>query len=207
MDSAQGMRSFAAYLMMTAFALALFGFAPADSLGDTRGRGPREKLSDWEKTQRVALAFGVAAVPFVVVIWIIARRARFRCQVCNTSVKSVGDLEATERDRVLSYFVRREGREAEKKAVYVCTECGRVYDDFSGERQSREQDRYYHISFCKACGQLMHVAGADSPSVACNHCGVDHKWEKDDASGYTFLAPPEGTDVLKKCLDYSMGGA
>jgi len=58
------------------------------------------------------------------------------------------ELEMGQQQDITAYFHRFERREVGTSSIFVCTECGYVYDDFSGEKQSMEGDSR---SFCKVC--------------------------------------------------------
>jgi acetyl-CoA carboxylase beta subunit len=82
-----------------------------------------------------------------------------------------------------------------------------VYDDFSGERRSREQDLYQLIAFCKSCGKLMFCPNAQSKTILCNHCGLHHEWLQHAPTAFVYLTRTDGKPVQAQCVDSSFGGA
>lgn len=147
------------------------------------------------------------ALLVVIAVALVVRRVRFHCQRCNGKVRALRDLASEEREQVLDFFRRVEGRRPPTGKIYVCPRCKSVYDDFSGEHLSRDQDVHQLVAFCKVCGSLMHREGAASDAIACNHCGALHRWRRQAPSGHVFLSRADGQPVTIVCVDYSLGGA
>lgn len=164
----------------------------------------RSEIKNMVLTTVILLAFFV--IPLFVLAYIVGKRGRFFCQRCGAKVLGLSDMDETSQDAVMSFFRRVESRAPDEGMIYACPDCKSVYDDFSGERRSRDQDLYYLTAFCKSCGGLMHTEGADSDTIRCNHCATTHVWRTDEASGYSYLTLEAGGPVRVKAVDYSLGG-
>lgn len=71
------------------------------------------------------------------------------CDRCGTRLKPLSDLATDERAEIMQHYRRAEKRQLAEEAVFLCRNCQRVHDDFSGVRRSMTGDAQ---SICKVCG-------------------------------------------------------
>ncbi len=152
------------------------------------------------------IILGVFGIGVLALVSFISGRARFHCQRCNGKVRAFGELEDIQQQRIADYYRRIERRTPEWKRVFVCPDCASVYDEFSGEYRSRDQDVYHLLAYCKACGKFMHRRKSDATDIRCNHCDAEHQWTLDEPSGHTFLSLCSGAPVTVEHDDYTFGG-
>ena len=148
------------------------------------------------------MVFGVLLLAIAVlagVAWLVVRWISFPCHFCNVRVKRFDEVPEKDRDQILAYFQQHEDREPDASALFVCTNCRSVHDDFSGQKASREINAYGCTTFCKVCGRVIYGCLPERESVACRGCGTEYRWETDHASGYRFFMPPEGVKILDGC--------
>ena len=118
-------------------------------------------------------------------------------------------LSPADREGILSYFRRHEGREPDTRAIYVCHQCRTVCDDFTGPELPRIAP-YYAVTgkggvpvrsrWCKVCAEPM-IEYGPGREARCPKCGTPFKWQVHEQSGMRFLMPPPGTKVLPHRLD------
>lgn len=166
------------------------------------GLAPREESS----LLPLIVILGGFGIGLLVLVSFISRRARFHCQRCNGKVRPFAELDDMQQQRIADYYRRIERRSPEWKRVFVCPDCASVYDEFSGEYRSRDQDVYHLLAYCKACGKFMHRLKSNAIDIRCNHCGAEHQWTLDDPSSHTFLSLRSGAPVTVEHDDYTFGG-
>ncbi len=148
------------------------------------------------------IAFSIVLVGFLVLAKLCIRNLSLPCQHClNPRVTLFRKLPFDQQEVVLGYFRRYEHREPDTEGLFVCVECKTVYDDFSGEKISREIDWAQIRSICKVCNHIVINCGPDMKDIRCKACGTSYKWEVDAESGFRFLMPPPDTKVTK-LVDY-----
>ena len=124
------------------------------------------------------------------------------CQFCaNLKATPFKDLPFDKQEKLLQYFKKYEKRSPDTAAIFVCCDCNTVYDDFSGEKNSREADAgpLGCKTICKVCGHMVNHCEIDNPDIHCDHCGTHYSWEVHDGSGYRILTPPQDAKILKEC--------
>ena len=109
----------------------------------------------------------MAVVGFAVICRWLVRLVSFPCQFCGAKLKEFGQLPLPDRENVLAYSREHERREPDRSGLFVCTNCHTVHDDFSGEKASRDVDRFSNRTFCKACGAVIWSADPDLEFVEC----------------------------------------
>jgi len=160
------------------------------------------------------IAFSVIALVAAVFMARYFMRTGIICQFCGDIDCKVWDRVADDvKVRILEYFRSYEKRSPDTSGIFVCDECKTVFDDFSGERASRDVDsvtvsRGLHTrsivtcrTWCKVCNSLMQSCDPDNPSIRCRTCGTGYEWKTHEESGYRFLMPPENAKILERCDD------
>ncbi|MBT3291785.1 MAG: hypothetical protein HN380_30865 [Victivallales bacterium] len=152
------------------------------------------------------------------VIRLVKRFCRFlmqsslMCQFCgSTDMKMWDQLSEGLQKKILAYFRSHERRKPDTRGVFVCDECGTVFDDFSGMREDPEVDTegagsHTVISmraWCKVCGSLMQGCDPDNDNIHCRTCETRYEWKEHGKSGYRFLMPPKKAKVRKRSGDLS----
>jgi len=148
-----------------------------------------------------AVVVGVLMV-IMVIIKLCIRYMSLPCQFCrNKRLDLFRELDPQTRESILTYFREYEHREPDTEGIFVCRDCKTVFDDFSGEKMSREVDLFQARHFCKKCNHVMTNCGVYNKDIRCPNCHTLYKWEVHEMSGFRFLSPPAGTEVLKKVFD------
>jgi len=156
----------------------------------------------------------------VIVLALAALMVRFlmrrgiMCQFCGDDDCKVWDRVADDvKVVILEYFTSYEKRDPDTSGIFVCDQCKTVFDDFSGEKASREVDsatvvRGYQTkslvtcrTWCKVCNSLLQFCDPDNPDIRCRKCGTAYEWKTHEKSGYRFLMPPEDAQVKERCND------
>lgn len=164
----------------------------------------------------VFLLLAVALVGAGIVAFVL-RKAGCPCQFCdNARTMPFARLPVALREEIRGYFTNVERRQPQTPAVFVCLDCGTVFDDFSGEQRSRDRDVVWHHparaflacrAFCKGCNALMQGCEPDTTPTACARCGREHAWTVWGKSGLRYLMPLGDAPVLPRCRDTSFGKA
>ncbi len=148
----------------------------------------------------VVLFFAAGAVLVGVIGRWVSRRLAFPCRSCgHPRVQFFRQLAPDEQVAILEYFERAEGRSVEPEHLYVCPQCRRVLDDFSGSHRSRDmQDAglYYGMirTWCKVCDHVIWYRDRDR-EIRCTQCNTRYEWRPDEASGYVYFAPEPGRRI------------
>jgi hypothetical protein len=153
----------------------------------------------------------LALVGFVVMIKRLL--SSFPSQFCRKGkCKPLETLPEEAQVRILDYFSSHEGRNPDVTSIFVCENCRTVFDDFSGEKRSRDADTpsYYADgegkfkigacrAFCKVCGGVVFGAELNNPKIHCNDCETQYAWRTHEKSSYRFLMPPSDAKLLPSC--------
>ena len=127
------------------------------------------------------------------------------CSYCrNMRLTAFKKLDHPTQNALLTYFQQRERRVPVAAAIFVCQECQLVYDDFSGEKRSRDIDDRLTggmRTFCKVCNRMMLGCDPGRGEVQCPNCQTTFCWEEYGDTGLEILMPPEGAPVLERCRD------
>jgi hypothetical protein len=107
-------------------------------------------------------------------------------------------VSVQDQQNILNYFRRHERREPDTSGIFVCTHCGMVQDDFSGEKVSRDVDVLGCKTFCKVCGRMLMGCDPDRGEITCPVCDTPFEWRKHEPSGFTFFMPPPKATLLEK---------
>jgi len=147
-----------------------------------------------------------AAVLLIPVLFLLRRLIDWigrPCQFCrNMRMTPLDKMMPADREDILSYFRRHEGREPETRAIFVCRQCRTVHDDFSGELRSPGRDVFSgNLTYCKVCNRLMTGCDVGRDDIRCPRCGTAYSWQVHEKSGMRFLTPPAGAKVLARCRD------
>lgn len=152
-------------------------------------------------TAIVAVAAILAVITVILKFWV--RRMSLPCQFCrNVRVSLFRELPPDVQTSILSYFREYERREPDAEGLFVCRDCKTVFDDFSGEKMSREVDAIQPRHICKVCNVLMTNCGIRNKNIHCPHCGTHYTWQVHEKSGFRFLSPPPNTQVANNPVDY-----
>ena len=160
-----------------------------------------------------AYIFVVLAVLILagIVLKFLVRKVGIPCQFCDARLQYWDDLSMEDCGGIMEYFTECEKRSPDTDGVFVCPDCGSVFDDFSGAKLSRDYDAYGIRAYCKVCNNLMwnrkNMADWDgvseSPYMHCEMCGSVHQWQTYKDTRFRFLVPPEDKPVLPKCEDFT----
>jgi hypothetical protein len=144
------------------------------------------------------LVVSVIAVAGVV----ITKRARFRCQFCNRVVSAFDDLDHQVKSEILAYFTEYENRIPDTAGIFVCKACRFVYDDFSGQKQSRDQDPYYgNKTFCKVCNGILYNCSPVRSIVKCDKCSTAYTWYTSPKYSLRFFMPDGKKPLQRRCIN------
>ena len=162
----------------------------------------------------VYIVFATVVLGGAIVLVRFSMRAGLMCQFCGaTDVKVWGRLNDRQQKTINEYFMSHERRQPDTAGVFVCDACKTVFDDFSGEKGNREVDSVVVgvgpkakglvtcKAWCKVCNSMMLSCDPDNDNIHCRTCGTHYEWKTHAASGYRFLMPPEGADILARCSD------
>ena len=162
-------------------------------------RKPEIYVSPLHLAVIIALLVGV-----IVVMVILARRRAQPCAFCeNGRLIPFAKLPPERQSTILAYYRDHEHREPEVHALFVCSDCRMVRDDFSWEMRSWDINVWTYVALCKVCDHAMTRDPRDQDSVTCAECKTPHQWGKHEASGLRFLMPPVGVKVLSPVRDFS----
>ena len=159
-----------------------------------------------EPTTTDLLIIGAVVVGMLVVIMVIVklwiRYMSLPCQFCrNKRLDLFRQLDPATQESILSYFREYEHRDPDTEGIFVCRDCKTVFDDFSGEKMSRELDMFQVRSLCKVCNHVLVNCGIYNENIRCPICQTPYKWQVDEKSGFRFLSPPPDTEVREKIYD------
>ena len=126
----------------------------------------------------------------------------FPCQFCEAKVRPFRKVDTETQEAILRYFRDHERREVHQKGLFVCLNCKTVHDDFSGEKQSWDIDRFGGVTFCKVCHATMYGCNPKNDNIKCPRCETSYAWQVHELSGFRFLMPPKGTAVLRSSRSY-----
>ncbi|MHC4250572.1 MAG: hypothetical protein ACYS9X_15705 [Planctomycetota bacterium] len=156
------------------------------------------KLTEGGKLAALIIVMLVVVGLLIVVAKIIMEKARFPCQYCNKFVDALWDMPNDYQGKVVSFLREREGRDPDVKGIFLCERCRIVYDDFSGEKASRDPDPFYgYAAFCKVCWGVMFGCDPGNPDIRCKKCGTGYEWETDEGTGLRFLMAQGDVKVRK----------
>jgi hypothetical protein len=117
------------------------------------------------------------------------------CQFCEASVQSFRRVGPEVQASILQYFSAYERREPDTGGLFICMNCHTVHDDFSGEKASRDFDRFGCVTFCKVCHAIMRGCEPDRGTVNCSSCGTPYEWRTHADSGFRFFMPPRDVTI------------
>lgn len=130
------------------------------------------------------------------------------CEICGQKRKLFRSLPPATQDAIRAYFVSYERRDPRTRDILVCDGCRTVFDDFSGDRKGTMVERpggralLSHGTWCKVCNMMITSAGPANNDIRCRTCGTPYAWKTHEESGYRFLMPPPGANVLRRCHDF-----
>ena len=113
----------------------------------------------------------------------------FPCQFCEAKVRPFRKVDTETQEAILRYFRDHERREVHQKGLFVCLNCKTVHDDFSGEKQSWDSDRFGGVTFCKVCHATMYGCNPKNNNIKCPRCETPYAWQVHEPSGFRFLMP------------------
>lgn len=119
------------------------------------------------------------------------------CQFCEAKTQPFRRVPPDLQALILQYFSEHERRLPDKAGLFVCMACRTVHDDFSGEKQSRDIDRYGCVTFCKVCHAVMRGCEPDRGTFQCPSCDTAYEWRRHAPSGFRFLMPPAGAELTR----------
>ena len=145
----------------------------------------------------------------------LVRAVGMPCQFCdNRKLTYFDQLPPDTRNDILSYFRNREKRVPDTDGLFICLNCRTVHDDFSGEKRSWDIDYAASVgpsensgfefsarTFCKVCNNLVYGCDPGRDDIHCEFCGTHYQWQTHEPSGFRYLMPPEGAQVLERCKD------
>lgn len=103
----------------------------------------------------VLLILGLIAV--CVIASLAVRTIGCNCYECGRRMAYFDELAEPDKREILTHFEQIEERRPNASAIFVCTRCRVVHDDFSGEERSLDADGR---SYCKVCnGVVQKVVG------------------------------------------------
>ena len=128
------------------------------------------------------------------------------CQFCDARLKYWKELPPADHESILKYFQEYEKRTPETAGLFTCPGCGTVFDDFSGERLTRDYDAFGIRAWCRICNNMMWNKKdlgtwdgvSESPYMKCHVCGAVHQWKTFGTTRFRFLMPPEDQPVLPR---------
>ena len=129
---------------------------------------------------------------------LLVRWFSFPCQFCGAKMKEFTQLTPEAQAGLLLYFKKVEKRVPDTSAIFTCTQCRYVQDDFSGEKLSRDIDSGGCRLFCKACGHLLLRCDPELGGIECPECGARFRWEQHKSSGFYFFTPHSRGKLLAK---------
>ena len=164
------------------------------------------------------LLLGISVATYLLKRLVLSRMG-VMCSFCgHPRAKPLRELAPADAEMVLSYFRQYEKREPDEDGVYVCPDCGIVYDDFSGENRSGEPDAgpsptgrdlppgvSGYRAYCKVCGGLMLGIAKVDLDLECGRCETVHKWQRWGDREFVMLVPPDDAAVRKGHLDTGWG--
>jgi len=126
------------------------------------------------------------------------------CEICGHKRKFFKSLPPKTQDAILSYFTSYEHRDPLTRDILVCDGCRTVFDEFSGDRKRTvaETAGISHGTWCKVCNMMITFADPANDDIRCRTCGTPYAWKTHEESGYRFLMPPPGANVLPRCQDF-----
>jgi hypothetical protein len=159
----------------------------------------KQELTEGEKLAALVIVMLVVVGLLIVVAKVIMEKARFRCQYCNKVVEALWDTPEDLQRKVVSFLHEREDRDPDVKGIFLCRKCRIVYDDFSGEKASRDPDPFYgYAAFCKVCRAIMFGCDPGNPDIKCKKCGTAYSWETNEGTGLRFLMAQGDVTIHKK---------
>ena len=121
----------------------------------------------------------------------------FSCQFCDAKVQPLRRIDQALQEEILQYFYNYERRKPDQSGIFVCLNCKTIHDDFSGEKQSRDPDKYNNVTFCKVCNAAIWRCEPKNDSIQCPRCQTPYIWQTYEDSEFRFLMPPEDAKLLK----------
>ena len=89
----------------------------------------------------LSIVFSVFLGIVVVICLLIKRFVGVPCSYCASNrLTKFAQLPTSLQRTLLTYFRQREGRHPDTDGIFICHPCRLVYDDFSGEKRSRDVD-------------------------------------------------------------------
>jgi len=139
----------------------------------------------------------ISAVGFV-----ITKKARFRCQFCNSVVSAFDGLDHSVKIDILAYFTEHEHRNPDTAGIFICNNCRIVFDDFSGQKQSRDQDPYYgNKTFCKVCNGILYNCSPVRSILRCEKCSTEYTWYTSPKYSLRFFMPDGKKPLQRRCIN------
>lgn len=169
-------------------------------------RVPKEPADDISLT--IYILFAVVMLTATLLLFrFLLKFEDWPCEICGHKRKFFKSLPPSTQDAIRSYFTSCEHRDPRTRDILVCDGCHTVFDDFSGDRKGSMVEMpgvralITHRTWCKVCNVMITFADPTNDDIRCETCGTPYAWKTHEESGYRFLMPPPGANVLHRCDD------